>query len=370
MPRPAKPFGRRVPLPGNLAPVLPRVSFPLGRLALRLFPWIGLGLLLWDLYQLYNSYQFPSQYKCRDGSNRRQGYLYIPGEGSCGSFTDEIYHQNRTWSVGNPTLALVQAFDPPESFYTFWQVLEYQYFPALNSPGNPGVAPEPGGEPVIIPPPVSPVPIIPWIPIAVPVYAPQPLPIPRPRWVPVLPNPEAAPGPDPWNPEAPMPEEEPHRPGTIRPGFPSGNTAPGAGRPSPYPPPRPIPGPNALPQPFPARKPGRNVKERKMKASAGTRRLLGWAASAYSEASDILDAIHDALPKKYQGKDHPKAKFEAIYRHADKIDMNKAFENIWRNQVEDRYFGQKFGEMQDALSELGLDFPMPRDIGGVFGNTR
>lgn len=365
LPRPSKPFGTRIPLPGTLAPVLPRVAFPLGRLALRMVPWLGWGLLVWDLYNLYQQWNPPSGTDCNPPNGNPEYYRWLPNV-ACGFLYGSADSFSREWSVGNPYLGHRQELFEDPAWYGYLQAIDWSG-PYEENPGFPTM-PEvgvPGGSPVYIPPPQSPVPILPWVPIAVPVFAPQPIPLPRPRWVPLLPNPEQAPGPDPWNPEKPLPEEE-NRPGTVRPGSPSANAAPGGlVRPSPYPEPTPSPGPRPQPNPFPARKPGRGVKERKLKGTAGQRKVMGLLLSGASEGFDLLDALHEALPKKLQGKDHPKAKFEALYRHWDKVNMDEAFANIWKNQVEDRYYGEQFQKMQDAFSELGLDFPSLKNI---FGN--
>jgi len=252
------------------------------------------------------------------------------------------------WSTGNPRLARAEEWYDP-GLGTFYRILDSKQYAAGDiKPVDPNAPP----IDILYPPPVSPVPILPWIPIAVPPLSPQPLPIPKPPFVPTFPNPEPTPG----------PIYPPVKPPVVAPGTgvqPGTGVVPGvdAGV---------IPGIPALPRPFPARRPPRGTKERKLKATAGQRRLIGALTSMASEGFDLLDALHDALPKKLQGKDHPKAKFEALYKHWDAVDMNEAFENIWRDQVEDRYYGEQFEKLQEEFSKYGLDFA---SIKNIFGNT-
>lgn len=75
--------------------------------------------------------------------------------------------------------------------------------------------------------------------------------------------------------------------------------------------------------------PGRGVKERKVRASgafAGLNGALGVAAGIYEDAkfyNDVLNAFYYALPGKHGAKT-PAEKALAIYRGADKLDINKA----------------------------------------------
>lgn len=337
MPRGAKPFGQRVPLPYTTSPVMGRLTFPLGRIALRAFPWIGLGLMAWDLWKLYQEgFSQEPEFVCRSDTGKPIKFIWGPA--ACGTYYE--FPQPQEWSTGNPRLARAEEWYDP-GLGTFYRILDSKEYAA----GDPAIPVDPNAPPIniIYPPPVSPVPILPWIPIAVPPLSPQPLPIPKPPFVPTFPNPEPTPGPV-------------FPPVVVVPGTP---TNPGIDLGV-------MPGIPALPRPFPARRPPRGTKERKMKATAGQRRLIGALTSLASEGFDLLDALHDALPKKLQGKDHPKAKFEALYRNWDKVDMNEAFENIWRDQVEDRYYGEQFEKLQETFSQFGLDFA---SIKNIFGNT-
>lgn len=373
MPRPAMPFGKRVPLPGKLPVVMPRVAFPLGRMAGRLFPWLGLGLLAWELWMLYQNYAPPEDMNgCRAiKPDRRQYYGYLPYD-FCFSDSGVLDLMQPVWSPGYNAWYIVQPNnDPPnpnrQESVSFKVLNPAEFHPVPGRDFTP-----PPGETIPYLPPQPMFPVVPWVPIAVPPLSPQPLPIPRPPFVPEYPNPEQPPGPvvippprpglEP-NPQ-PVPWSPPHT------GFPSDPDAEAGPGKRPRPGRRPRPEPTPQPEPFPARRPGRGKKERKLRGTAGQRRLLGWLLSAASEAGDLLEALHDALPKDFQGKDHPKSMFEALYKHWDKVNMDEAFANIWNNQVEDKYFGEFFKAFQDAASEAGLDFPSLRDVGGNFGQFR
>jgi len=370
---------------------------PLGRMALRLFPYIGWGLLVWDLWNLYNSWSPPpTGNKCENPRGTPEVWYWCPHQHCLGDFRGVWADPaRRQWSSGNNVLRHGNWYAPGDDYA---MPIEW-WGPYTGDPGFPPLPPSPL-EPLpieVIPtlPPVLPYPIVPWVPIAVPPLAPQPLPIPRPPWVPVFPNPEQPPGPEPViiPPWAPQPSYPPvTTPGEI-PGW-WENPRPGANpnpNPNPWtPPPVGANDPDVTPQPnvrprrsrFPrprhetkpepvrARRPGRGTKERKLGATAGQRRALGLLASGISEGFDLLDALHDALPKEFQGKDHPNSKFKALYDHWDKVNMDEAFANIWKNQATDKYYGEFFKKVQDQLSEAGLDFPSLRDIGGNFGAFR
>lgn len=89
------------------------------------------------------------------------------------------------------------------------------------------------------------------------------------------------------------------------------------------------------------------------------RRFLGWLTSTASEAGDLLDSLYDALPDQYQvDEERPdtREKLEALYKNWQHVDMAEAFENIWSNEVEDRYLGEFFKGVQDGMSIGGVDF--------------
>lgn len=327
---------------------------PMGRMALRLVPWIGYGLIAWDLWNLYQQWNPAASEKCprvpSPGFPQYSGYIFRDRCFSDGIVIDQL---QPSWTPGQPHFVVAQPRNYPSN-----TVLEsLSVSPNRTAANAPVVTPD--GPVVITPslPPQPQFPVLPWVPIAVPPLSPAPLPIPRPPWLPEFPNPEAPPGP------VTIPNPIPGRPplvvsppiGGVSPTNPGVNPDPGI-----------IPGIPALPKPFPARRPPRGTKERKMSGTSAQRRMLGLLMSGASEGFDLLDAFHDALPENLQGKDHPKAKFNALYKNWDKVDMLEAFENIWKNYREDKVYGAAFAKMQKEFSALGFDFPSQRNIGGVF----
>lgn len=355
LPRPTKPFGTRVPLPLSAPTVLPRIAMPLGRMAFRLVPWIGYGLIAWDLWNLYQSWQPAQADQCprgpKPGYPQYRGYM---SRDTCFADGVVINQLQPAWTPVNSSFIVAQPRNYPSN-----TVLESLSVTANIPASSPHPVNSPVGPVVIRPslPPQPMFPVLPWVPIAVPPLSPAPLPIPRPPWVPEMPNPEAPPGP------VTIPNPVPGKPPIVVNPLPGGN--PNTGN---LPDPSVIPGIPVLPRPFPARRPGRGVKERKMSGSSAQRRFLGMLMSGASEGFDLLDALHDALPENLQGKDHPKAKFNALYKSWDKVDMLEAFENIWKNYREDKVYGEAFGKMQKEFSKLGFDFPSPRNIGGIFNH--
>lgn len=172
---------------------------------------------------------------------------------------------------------------------------------------------------------------------------PTPKPKPQPRPVP---RPEPAPRPD----QGLSPENEPEwfvRPGQRLEVRPHGRLAPSAASPTRKP-------------------PGPRVKERKFSGRGMLPMALQTGlkvADAIGEGLDLIDAIHDALPRKYQAKGEgkrdnwfpgrvpgqgmwkatgatPLDKLDALYRHLDKVDWMKAAKNMAVNEMIDRIGGR------------------------------
>lgn len=89
------------------------------------------------------------------------------------------------------------------------------------------------------------------------------------------------------------------------------------------------------------RRPGSGVKERKWRAP-------GWVTGpvyAGTEAVDAIESVYDALPREYRrgwipGK--PVSAYDKLvqlYKHWDKIDVDKAVENLLKNAIEDALIG-------------------------------
>lgn len=176
---------------------------------------------------------------------------------------------------------------------------------------------------------------------------PMPLPLSPPGGVPPWVEPMRPPlAPMPW-PSAPPVRVPPIlRPPERPEGSQSGNSDPRA-----------VPSPPLAVNPSPA---GPGVRERKVRAAhSAARRFLGWLTSAASEAGDLLDALYDALPEQYQvDEERPnyQEKLEALYNGWEHVNMEEAFENIWQNEVEDRYLGKFFEGVQDGMALSGVDF--------------
>lgn len=93
------------------------------------------------------------------------------------------------------------------------------------------------------------------------------------------------------------------------------------------------------------RPPGRRTKERKLILS-----LTGAAAipmNLVTESLDFVNALYEALPQRYRyrGKSDQQHRIEAVYRHFDKIEIDKAIKNLVVNQVQDAVIG-KIGRLQ------------------------
>lgn len=91
-----------------------------------------------------------------------------------------------------------------------------------------------------------------------------------------------------------------------------------------------------------ARKPPDGYKERKKdQPMRAVLKLAGRLYGHYTEAADAIEAIHDALPAKYQvKKGGPAAQARAIYDHFDELDLGKAAGNLIYNHYEDKAIGK------------------------------
>lgn len=319
-----KPFGQPRVKPGWIGGVIR------GPLLGRLLPFIGWMLLAYDLWELYQWYM----------RNNQSNYA---GQGVCvpeANWINPLYPTNR-WGwrsssncgpnpgpgVGLPTSIPAQPFGSNYLFLhhlAFMSTQEIQdfrwwYYP---TPWD-GKNPLDGG---MIPMPIPlerPVPEEWWDPMTLPPLGPMPRPVSPPVRRPLFPD---------GRPE-----------GTLR-----GNVEPGF-----------TPDLRASPQPYPRpQRPPPKTKERKIKGQqGGIRKFLGWVVSNASEAFDLLDALHDALPKKYQAKPGAtlKEKFDALYANSDKIDMAKAMEGIINDAATDKYYAEVFEKFQDVMESYGID---------------
>lgn len=117
-------------------------------------------------------------------------------------------------------------------------------------------------------------------------------------------------------------------------------------------------------------------KEKKIRATAGFVGLVQRVFHGGTEALDALDAIHDALPKKYQAKGgkkdgkywkaSPQAKLNAIYKYWDQLDLNEAVKNLIINHLTDEVVGRIAGRGSKEASRTGVTLG-PTGAGVFFG---
>lgn len=331
---------RPVPKPGQWAVSRPP-RVPGYSRWLRLFrlanPWLLAALTAWELYELYRYYQegglMPKEwtgyhYCGPDNPIRNQvnDFLGMSITGlSCSARSYSTPHwvegvNQWYWRGGDcfrllPNLPCNVMSEPYEAWF-YPQAPSYPPFIGPDLPPLP--LPEFPSPPI----PVSDDPFV------------EPLrPTPRPRPRPVRPRPGVPPRPR-------LPED------TV-----TGPAPQPVGRPA--------------PRPVTVRRPRRGERERKIRIAdmpnQRMRRILGWILSAASEGGDFLDSLYDALPDELKNDTDTMAeKFDKVFRNLDKVDFTEAVNNIWRNHVEDRYFGKAFGDMADAFEEFGLELPTLR----------
>lgn len=122
-------------------------------------------------------------------------------------------------------------------------------------------------------------------------------------------------------------------------------------------------------RPRPAQRPGRppkDTKEKKTKAQSAVRRFLGHLLSNYSELIDVLEALHDALPKEFQSDSKkPQDMFKALWEHIDKVDMGKAMENmLWDIKTDPIYAEEVFDKIQTWAESNGIELGDLKGLGG------
>lgn len=223
--------------------------------------------------------------------------------------------------------------------------------PMPMSPASvPYIFTQPASPPVVQP---TPAPRPPWMPADDPLpFAPQPSPVPRPARQPrPMEVPEFAPqrGPAPFRRPAPVPERSPEVVPGRMPGWrhvqgvevrPDGTVRP-INRPA---------AASALQRP-----PRAAERERKGVTSNATIRAVKAGLSAFTETTEFIDAIHDALPWKYQSRSMmPWDKAAAILANLSHLDLTKAAVNIAANQVEDAVIGAVGKRLGDTSRDLGL----------------
>lgn len=110
--------------------------------------------------------------------------------------------------------------------------------------------------------------------------------------------------------------------------------------------------------------PPKGVKEKKVRALSGLVGLIQSGGHVLTEALDLLEALHEALPKEYQAKAvfkggkwwnaSPQAKAQAIYNNFDKMDLNEAVKNLIANEVGDRILGRANARVDQFLNRTPI----------------
>lgn len=361
--RPPVPFGRRPPylpvsplLPGKLRPLLP---------FLRLHPLVGAALAAYDLYNLWQWLQqqgqgapyggvvdcgtlprmphLPGPIFGWTGSSRCVGTGPLPGPAVSGAVYGE-------WSITHKWLAEWWTVRVSRNH---GETLRFYHFP--DGPPPPDMPyPPPAERPGIIIP------------------QPDPLPYPYPF----------APQPYPRTPPLTRPRDEP---------YPQPDPYPRL-QPSPRPAPTPSPAPGAV-APIPAiewgtdsgikpgwheqRPPRRDEREKKkrLKPGVGTQWLflLKQGVGKYTEIDDTLSALYKGLPwklRRWRGRDGvwrdrditSVARAKRLYQLLGELDVNKAIEEVIKEELSDLAFGTAGNILKKRAKELG-------DQGLWTGNT-
>lgn len=200
-----------------------------------------------------------------------------------------------------------------------YATLQYHYRPTASSPSTVGMR--------LVTPLVRP--------LNLPRYKVQPEPVADPHYLPIQ-GVMALPVPLPWaaGPGAP----------TDLPGRDAGNTAPGT--------------PAATPITVRHQPPGPGTKEKKLRLPLAIRALqagMHWT----TEALDVLEVFHDALPKELQAKGQfhdgrwwnasPQAKADAIWTNFDSLDWQKVGMGLVLNELGDRILGRSNAAVDNWL---------------------
>lgn len=328
-PLPATPFGKRVPLPGEVGPArlpkLPGVGrSKLARGLLRGLPLVGAGLTAYELWRWYQTAGSPAvtpadygfQLCCDWGGpmslyrhvmiNASPGTLLCSGGVACGTdmqVPTQVMAGNQVPTLPinkQQYLYLGPARGVPPNFNSRMRYMQKWHRVATAATGARPAMPFSALKPAV---------------------APQPAPMPYsefPRFPRGIGLPDDSSGAEP---QASPPVRLPPR---VR--------APRAGE-----------------KEAPKRRASRDIAER-------IRRALGKFLSGASEAGDALDAIYDALPDDVKSKDDKTLadKFWRVYNNAHKVDTRKAMENLVKNDREDRILGPAFGQANENAEDYGF----------------
>lgn len=217
-------------------------------------------------------------------------------------------------------------------------------------------------------------------PTETPIAQPMPMPAPMPwRNLPQLddspwretgpyPQPDFNPEEDPYEWEFPVPVPSPQPSPSPTPFPPTAEGPSPAPEPSPAPTPFPPPGATGGPVvrwgPRVRQRPGRREKEKKVRSLPGAAQIVYRAANWVTETADLVDSFWWALPAKYRSRpvrvgDHwekppLQAQLRDLYRHWDKVDMDKALKGVVNNMLEDAAIGA-FGEASKRGARASMD---------------
>jgi hypothetical protein len=73
--------------------------------------------------------------------------------------------------------------------------------------------------------------------------------------------------------------------------------------------------------------------------------LVRRGVNPFTEALDVVDALHDALPRQLQSRSGgASGRIRALWEHWREVDVGEAIENLIWNQVEDYVFGKLAGK--------------------------
>lgn len=339
---------RRAPVPANdnwrppsrpLAPQkLPRPSVArlLPRMAGRLVPILGWALLAWELYELWrwlrqgqqpnfgstgtcypepnngkpHAYSWRSGVSCLPSQPHPLNfgpYDFVPPGGGGGQpilVRSAMLFGPAAWQPGNPTN------------FNEWRDIQWWWYPTPFNGVDPAI---PSQIPTYIPA-FEPDPDFhPWLEPFVPPFMPQPAPLVPVRKPPPLVRPEGS-------------SRGNHIPVTFTP----------------------TPTTSARPGLAPKR-----VKEKKITGPKGSfiRKWGGRLLSEYSEAADVVEALHDALPDEFQAKSGATQyeKLQALYKNHEHLNMADAMQALIENHQEDRIWGRGFAKIQEMFDDYGID---------------
>lgn len=126
--------------------------------------------------------------------------------------------------------------------------------------------------------------------------------------------------------------------------------------------PRPRPRPTTDPVPVPWARPGRRVKEKKVRVAYSVRALLLRLLSEYSEFVDLVEALYKGVPKELRTKNADLFQMmRDIYNAGDRYDMVAAIQAIFEENAHDRVWGKALRQASKNFDAYGVELPWLRD---------